>query len=322
MESSELKMYSYGVVAANKSPQSNEIQVTPVEKVPMNNGELTDNLDSRNVKGEDADGATFEATVRSANTLTARWLPFGSNRKTSPDVRRGEKVCIWKFADADKYYWSELEYDPKLRKLETVIWAFSNTKSEGDDATEDTTYFLEISTHTKTVHFHTSTSDGEPYGYDFVLNTKDGIFQFFDTIQNAFFMDSAAKRLVLKNASDCSFDMSDKDLNVTVPGDCNWKIGGKFQMIADGGWYAKAPESQFITPKLITTEVFQAGTDAIVGGNLTLGGGMKSGVSGGAGSGTIQLNGEIQATQGASFSGTVNAIAFKGDGSQLTGVSH
>lgn len=323
MEASKLQMYSYGVVAANKSLKSNEIQVTPMEQVPMNNGELTDNLSSNNVKGEDADGASFESTVRSANTLTARWLPFGSNRKTSPDVRRGEKVCIWKFADADKYYWSELEYDPQLRKLETVIWAFSATKAEGDDATEDTTYFLEISTHKGLVHFHTSQSNDEPYGYDLMLNTKDGIFQFLDTIQNVMFMDSAAKRLVLKTASDCSFDMNDEDLNINVPGNMNVKVQGTFNVLAQGGAYIKTPtEVQFITPKTIATEILQTGTEAIVGTNLTLGGGMKSGVTLGAGSGTIQLNGEIQATQGASFNGTVNAPKFVGDGSGLTNVQH
>ena len=304
---SKLFLYSYGVVAANKSLSSMEIEVTPMETLPMTDGELSDNLTTKNVKGKDADGSSFETTVRNSLTVTARWLPFSSNRKTAPDVRRGEKVAIWKFADADKYYWSELEYEAKLRKLETVIYTFSNTQKESEASGTDTTYFIEISTHGKMIQLHTSTSDGEPFGYDFVLDTKEGTFQIRDTIENIIFLDSAAKRIVLRNAAESFIDLNAEDLFINVVGNMTTKVGGNmtttvsgdYALNADGSYKTTTPKADFVTPMLETSAAFKTGAAATIGGGLT------TGASGGGGS--CSFGGSITATGGAVFSGAVIA---------------
>lgn len=313
MNASKLVLYSYGVVAANKPLSSMNIEVTPMEDVPLVNGELTDNINTTNVKGADADGASYETVVRDSVTLTARWLPFSSNRKTAPDVRRGEKVAIWKFADADKYYWSSLEYEAKYRKLETVIYAFSNTRVEKEDAYSDNTYFIEISTHNKLIHLHTSTSDGEPYGYDFILNTKEGNFQIRDTIENIIFLDSPTKRIVMKNAADSFIDLFAENLFINVVGNMVTKVGGdmttmvsgKYTLNADGGYKTTSPSVDFVTPMLTTSEQLTTGANATVGGALSIAAGMTTGAGGGGGN--ISLNGNINGTGNAVFSGTVKA---------------
>jgi hypothetical protein len=328
MKISMLVPYSIGIVAANKPLTSKDIEVTPREDLTMQNGELTDNLNTANTKGKDADGASFETTVKSSATVTARWLPMGSNRKTAPDVRRGEKVLIWKFADADKYYWSSLEYDPKLRKLETIILAISNTQKEEDDADGDNTYFIEFSTHNKRIHLHTSVSDGEPFGYDFLFDTKNGTVTLHDTIENMVHLDSAAKRIILKNAEGTYLDLNALDLIMNVMGDMmvkvkgDWtnEVGGKFSMKTGGDWLVDSPKADFVTPQLTTSEKFTSGSDASingllkvakdasVGGSLALGGGMSTGGSGG---GDISLKGSISATGGATFSSAVKAPNIK-----------
>lgn len=313
MNASKLVLYSYGVVAANKPLSSMNIEVTPMEDVTMVNGELTDNLNTTNVKGFDADGAAYETIVRDSVTVTARWLPFSSNRKTAPDVRRGEKVAIWKFADADKYYWSSLEYEAKYRKLETVIYAFSNTQVEGDDATSDNTYFIEISTHNKLIHLHTSTSDGEPYGYDFLLNTKEGNFQIRDTIENIIFLDSPSKRIVMKNAAESFIDLHAENLFINVVGNMVTRVGGNmtttvvgdYTLNAEASYKTTTPKADFVTPMLATSEQFQTGADASVGGALSIASGMTTGTGGGGGN--ITLNGNIIGTGNAVFTGTVQA---------------
>jgi hypothetical protein len=310
---SKLFLYSYGVVGVNKPRSSLEVEVTPMEAVPMLDGELTDNLNTKNVKGKDADGSSFETTVRSGTTVTARWLPFSSNRKTAPDVRRGEKVAIWKFADADKYYWSELEYAAKLRKLETVIYTFSNTQNESDDANADTTYFLEISTHDKIIQLHTSTSDGEPFGYDFVLNTKTGTFQIRDTIENIIFLDSAAKRIVLKNAAESFIDLNAADLLINVVGNMTTRVGGNmtttvggdYALNANGSYKTTTPKADFVTPMLETSAQFKTGALATIGGSLSVGGGITTGAGGGGGG--CSFGGPITVSGGATFSGAVFA---------------
>lgn len=310
---SKLFLYSYGVVAANKPLSSMNIEVTPMEAVLMTDGELTDNITSSNVKGKDADGSSFETTVRSAVTITARWLPFSSNRKTAPDVRRGEKVAIWKFADADKYYWSSLEYEAHLRKLETVIYTFSNTQDEAASSNTDTTYFIEISTHNKMIQLHTSTSDGEPFGYDFVLNTKEGTFQIRDTIENIIFLDSGAKRIVMKNAAESFIDLNAEDLFINVVRNMVTKVGGNmttvvegnYDLTANGSYKTTTPKADFVTPILQTSAVLLVGTSLTTGasgggGDCTIGGNIAM-------EGNIQMQGSIQSSGGAVFSGSVQA---------------
>ena len=65
-------------------------------------------------------------------------------------------------------------------------------------------YYLEVSTHNKLVSFHTSTSDGEPYGYDIQINTKEGTFLITDTIGNRFELVSRQHLLKMTN-TDGSF---------------------------------------------------------------------------------------------------------------------
>lgn len=325
MRNSILKLISYGVVAANKPLSSMNIEVSPIEQLPMLDGEITDNLTSETNKGIDADGASYEVNTKSSATVTARWLPFGSNRKTAPDVRRGEKVCIWQYGDADKYYWSELEYNGKLRKKETVIFMISNTSVEEEEPTLDNTYFFLWSTHDKLLQLHTSTNDGEPYGYDFTINTKAGNFQFTDTIENTIFLDSASKRIVLKNAADTSFDLNAESLYINVVKDYVLKVGGNMTTLVsgnysakvDGDYFTQANKVDFVTPTFTTSENFNAGGNAVIGGSaavkmgLLIGKGMKTGADGGGGdieiAGSMKLNGALDCTSTGKFAGNVTA---------------
>lgn len=328
MQFSMLKMVSFGTVAANKLLSSMDIEVVPVEKLTMLNGELTDNLVTETTKGVDSSGAAFESTAKNAVSVTARWLPFGSNRKTAPDVRRGEQVCIWQYGDADKYYWSELEYNGKLRKLETVVFMISNTKAEEEEAAAENTYFFSWSTHDKIVQLHTSISDGEPFGYDFILNTKDGNLQITDTIENTVFLDSAAKRIVLKNAAGTFFDLNDenlfinvvKDMVTVVGGDMTTIVKGKSSTKVEGDYLVDAPKVDFITPVMTTTEVFNVGKNALIGTSLvvtkglTLGNGITTGATGSGGitiKGPINLEGSLSSNSGATFASNVNAPNIK-----------
>ena len=121
---SKLRFYSIGVVASNKALSSNVIEVTPIEELPMLDGEIDSNTTNETAKGVDASGKNYQSSVTMGNSIQAEWLRLGSaNRMTSPDVRRGESVIIYQFGDADKYYWNTLKNDSQLRKLETVVYA-------------------------------------------------------------------------------------------------------------------------------------------------------------------------------------------------------
>ncbi len=214
---SKLRFYSIGIVAANKPLQSKVIEAMPTEEIPMMDGYLDSQQDTQTATGERDDGTSYNSTLQMANAIKAEWLPFGdANRLTAPDVRRGEAVILYQFGDADKYYWTTLKNDNRLRKLETVIYAFSGTKDEAADLDASNSYFLEISTHTKTVTFHTSQADGEPYGYDVQINTKEGRVIIVDTAGNKILLDSPATQLRMENAVGAFLDITKQIATITT----------------------------------------------------------------------------------------------------------
>lgn len=206
---SKMRFFSAGIVAANKPLKSKEIEVTPVEQLTMLDGFLDDQRDTYDVKGQDANGQNYSSKLQMANSIKASWVPFGaSNRLTAPDVRRGEMVMIYQFGDADKYYWNTLKADNDLRKLETVVWAFSATRDEGAKTDANHSYYFEVSTHKKIVALHTSQADGERWGYDVQIDADKGRVIITDTINNKILLDSGLQQVRLENAAGSYVDIT------------------------------------------------------------------------------------------------------------------
>lgn len=224
MKFSQLRPYSIGVVAENKSITDGKggfnmmVEITVTEENAMLDGELDSKSTEETVDTTDADGASSSIKVESKTTIMAAWLPLGvSNRLTAPDVRRGAEVLVYRFADTDQFFWATLKDDLALRKLETVVYAWSATKSEDAPVNADNYYFLEISTHKQVVHFHTSKANGEFCVYDIQINTKDGLIKIQDDIGNFITFDSKDHQIILQNVDGTSFDLDKKNLTITVP---------------------------------------------------------------------------------------------------------
>lgn len=216
---SKLQFYSLGIVANNKPLSSFLIEVTPVEEFPLLDGEITDNVESYQIDYKDAKEIPQKVDLKTTVSIKAKWLPINnSNRRTPPDVRRGEHVVIYRFADTDQYWWNTLQNDNKLRRLETVIYSFNNLRQENIVDTADTSYWLEISTHKKLVHFHTSKNDGEPFAYDIQINAKEGSLVITDDAGNYVLIDSAEKTVHLQNAMGSYVDINKSDIKIIAPG--------------------------------------------------------------------------------------------------------
>ena len=202
---SRLHFYSLGIVAANKALDSDEIEVTAIEENPMLSGDITDNVELYKATSVNSEKDYKDIEVQTTLTIKAKWLPINnSNRMSSPDVRRGETVVIYKFADVDKYWWNTLYNDSKLRRLETVIYGFVNDPTEGAEMTKDNSYWFEVNTHRKLIHLHTSKNDKEPFSYDIQLNTKEGIFTITDDVGNYVELNSRDTKLTFINADEAS----------------------------------------------------------------------------------------------------------------------
>ena len=212
---SELKPYSLGIVAVNKKPTSDTIEVSPTEKVPMMSGELTDNVNDFAVSAQDANGVAYSENLQNTVTISAKWLPAGNtNRKTPPDVRRGETVQILQFSDSDKYYWMTLHDWSELRRLETVIYAYSANPDDKNPNTNDNMYYIEISSHKRLIHLHTSTANKEVTEFDIQLNTGDGFLLIQDGLGNKFYLDAKDHELFYKNVEGSTVSVNKKDISI------------------------------------------------------------------------------------------------------------
>lgn len=212
---SKLKFYSLGLVAKNKPLTSKSIEVTPIEDFPMIDGEVNDHKEKYKSSSKDANDSVTNVHVDTTVSIKATWLPINnSNRKTAPDVRRGETVVLYQFADTDKYYWNTMFDDIKLRRLETVIYSFSNNSKENVPDDAESTYYLEVSTHRKLMHIHTSKNDGEPFAYDVQIDAKNGVITFTDDADNFFILNSRDKRLTMHNADGSILDIDKKTITL------------------------------------------------------------------------------------------------------------
>lgn len=213
MDISQLSHYSVGIVAENKALSSKEVEVIPIEHISFVDGELSSDKEVYEASSKDTNDKDWRVKVKSSNSIKAEWLPLGNtNRKTAPDVRRGEKVVIYRFGDTDKFYWVDYDSSKKLRRLETAVFSFSNNSKEDVEDTSDTTYFFEVSTHNKLIHLHTSKNDGEPYSYDLQINAKDGIVTVQDNEDNYIQLTSKERRIRLENRDHSYVDINKKEI--------------------------------------------------------------------------------------------------------------
>lgn len=216
---SKFNIHSIGIVAVNKPLSSHEVEVMPIETLPFLEGEINQNPTVQESQGIDGNGTAYTVKATSDNTVTATWYPE-TNRRTPPDVRRGERVVLWKYADADKFYWTSMGRDDNLRKLETVIFTFSDTEDESLDSTApENCYSLEVSTHTGQVTFQTVKANGEPFAYTFQFNTKEGCVVLADDVGNYAELDSAATLIKLMNRLGTTMELNKKDINAFAPRD-------------------------------------------------------------------------------------------------------
>lgn len=185
LDQSLFKIYSYGIVADNKALTSRIINAMPIEITSMMDGDIASNPTPLDSKGVDKDGTAYTTSIVNDSVIECTWLPFGSNRVTPPDVRRGEPVLIWNYDSTDKYYWSSPGLRDDLRRLETVVYAINaNPNPASKEFNPDDCYFVEVSSHSKQITLRTSKVNGEPFSYTFQFNTKEGKVALADDVGN------------------------------------------------------------------------------------------------------------------------------------------
>jgi hypothetical protein len=226
---SQLRLYSLGIVVADKARDSEDIQVHPTEILPLVHGPLTDKKTDVKSEVPDASAVPRKSETKVADVLTAKWLPGDStNRMTAPDVMAGETVLIFRFADSDEYYWRTVFREPTIRRLETVYYVYGNVTEPLKEIGKENSYWFQVSTHDKIIKLHTTKCDKdpkEPYTYDIELDTGRGILTITDDVKNTIVLTS--KDGELKITTNKKVVVKSKDIEiegkVSIKGDTSIK---------------------------------------------------------------------------------------------------
>lgn len=275
MDASQYQIHSIGIAATNKALNSHEIEVMPIEVLPYLDGEINQNPTVQEAQGVDAAGVSYTTKVVSDNVVTATWIG-STHRRTPPDIRRGERVVLWKFGDTDKYYWSSMGRDDNVRKLETLIFTVSDTTDESKDSTDPANcYSLEVSTHRGNITLHTVKTNGEPYAYTFQFNTKDGRVVLTDDVGNYVGLDSAKTLIHLENKDKTMFELNKQDINFYAPKNLKGDVGNNATLTV--GKNIDITAGTNISASAGTNVNIKAGSEAVVdGGAMAM---LKSGGS-------------------------------------------
>lgn len=222
---------SIGIAAENKPLTSTQLNIVAHELIPSIDGQVGVNPETVVTSGTKPDGTEYQTSVQSDVVITAIWLPYGSNRVTPPDIRRGERVMVYRLADTDQYYWRDLGLDSDKRRLETVIHAWNANPGITDSSFDaSNAYYFEVSTHNKTITLGTSKANGEPFTYTFQLDSGSGVVSLSDDIGNFVSLDSNEQRITLMNSAQSFFDMHGKNLSISVLGDIDIKAGKSIKL--------------------------------------------------------------------------------------------
>lgn len=250
---SKIRIYSLGYAGANLSFGERELEVIPIEDLDQLDGEVNDMLGELESTGVDKDNNTFATKQVVANTIKAMYLPLDSHRPFPSLIRRGERVLIWRVADTDKYYWTEMGLDDTTRRKDVYTLLVSNSPTEGEHSRHyKTAYYLEVNTVDKHITIQTNKNDGEQFAYLFQLNPGGGSATICDDAGNFFQLDSKAKKLYVQNAVGSTFgiendkgwfktpaqiDMETKNFNVKCT---NYKVTATNYNVMTQGYNVQA----------------------------------------------------------------------------------
>lgn len=232
-----LKYRGKAVVVRDKSSDSHKVYVAPIELGGEVDGEWSDELATYYTRFVDRHGNVEEHNGQFTQCWPATWYK-ANNRKTSPDVVKGETVHLYEFGDTRVYFWKEDPRTDYLRRLEHIEWLFSNISDPTEDNAPQTllnAYGWTISTRDKVIYLKTNKYDGEPFEHEIQLDTSNGILHYKDDTGIVISAKSGVDEILVKNANDSHLLLDEKDAtllgttNVNIiaeSGECNITSSG------------------------------------------------------------------------------------------------
>lgn len=213
------KFYDIARVAENKSRSTNDILVYLSTKTPELEGKGDVEVKQESEKFLDDDGNEVTVNIEHISAVTASWMPMSDRSLNAPDVRKNERVFIYRYADSETLYWIPTNLDVNLRRLETRTFLFSGDPDgkSNEDRSPENSYAIHVSTHDKVISVTTTNLNGEPFTYAIELDTDKGTFTIVDNEGNVIRLDSKERQILLENSDKTKIILDKKNIDIYAP---------------------------------------------------------------------------------------------------------
>lgn len=225
---SQWRFIGYGLVTKNNLEGKETISVWPVELLPFEVGNPEESKQVQEQEVVDINGVQRKVKVDRKATMDCDWYCTVDGRFTPPNVTAGETIEIYQYGTEDRYRWVSNGRQPAIRRLEHVTYAYSNLRSGNAPFDGSSSYGFTYSTREKFIRIWTSTSDGEAVAYDFMLDTKESIFNLKDTRNNKIGITSLEDHVHLSNNKGSYFRLKGEDLMSAVNNSATFSAGKSF----------------------------------------------------------------------------------------------
>lgn len=208
-----LECFGVCEVLQDKENDTNEILVHIPGLFPNADGEVTGIVEEQKSTTKSPTGDTTSSSGLRSNGTPATWMSMNTNRISSPNVRKGSKVVVYKFKGSSNYRWTQFGMDGSFR-LETVIYAWSASPNTNQDSplTPDNYYILTVSSHLGKFELVTGQGNGEPTPYHICLNTKEAKFSIVDGEENIGCLNSMEHNWTFANQDKSVFAIDKKNI--------------------------------------------------------------------------------------------------------------
>lgn len=218
-EGSGLFPYGLGIVAVTKEDNVDTVMFFPAEKLSLEYGKVDEIKDEIEVEVLDSNNKKHKVKAERGAMMEARWFPDGTDgRQTAPDVVNGETIQIYRYRDSDTFYWKTILREPELRRLEHVVYAYSNLPSGRAKFEIDSSYGNSWSTKDKKVTMWTSQSNGEAFSYLFKIDTAASTWSMWDNVNNGFGIESNLGQVYMRTTSGGFIEITQNTATMSLPG--------------------------------------------------------------------------------------------------------
>lgn len=235
---SSFRIYCLGTVAADFSGKS--ITEDPEQLLEVFFDELQAGADGRleatgqlnEVSGKDASGRDYTAKSATTTSESCIWIPFGTGRLTAPNLRKGQRVVIWRTADDDSYYWQAKGGDDELLTIESVIFYISanpKPRAPGQKVDLNDCYYFMADSILKKFAFGTSMSNGEQGMFLGSLDLTTMILRAVGTdggdldssVLSQLYVDFLERQFRFQNKDGSAIDIDKKKITIIAPDEIN-----------------------------------------------------------------------------------------------------